>query len=131
MVWDNLGEGTTKSLSIKTLQYCVGVYINMTVIKYFPLTIVAMADNCAPFLVMIFAFFCIPSDPTVNLREFLATLLAVVGTILIVQGNAQMVNSGAIVVPVIGYILLVLKPLTAATGRIYLRLLKKIDAVTI
>ena len=56
----------------------------MTVLKYFPLTIVDMADNCAPFLVMIFAFFCIPSDPHVNLREFFATVLAVVGTILIV-----------------------------------------------
>ena len=77
------------SLILKTLQFCLAVYLNMAVIKYFPLIVIGISANCAPFLVMIFAYLCLPSDPRVNLREFCATLLAVIGTTLIIVGNTE------------------------------------------
>ena len=119
------------SLVFKTLLFCIAVYFNLTTIKYFPLTIVSMIDQCAPFLVMIFAYFFLPSDPRVNLRQFFATILAVIGTTLIVQGSTATNRVGAVVVPLLMYIFLGLRPITKATNVILLRILKKIDAMTI
>ena len=119
------------SLVLKTLLFCFAVYFNLTTIKYFPLTIVSMVDQCAPFLVMVFAYFFLPSDPRVNLRQFFATILAVIGTTLIVQGSTVADRVGAVVVPLLMYIFLGLRPITKATNVILLRILKKIDAMTI
>ena len=38
--------------------------IGMVLIKYVPLTIMAMADNCAPFIVMVLAFFILRETTT-------------------------------------------------------------------
>ena len=119
------------SLALKTLLFCIAVYLNTITIKYFPLTIVSMIDQCSPFLVMIFAYFFLPSDPRVNLRQFFATILAVVGTTLIIQGSTASNSVGAVVVPLFLYIFLGLRPVTKATNVILLRVLKKVDAMTI
>ena len=80
---------------------------------------------------MIFAYFFLPSDPTVNLREFFATLLAVIGTTLIIMGTTATDEVGAMVVPLIMYVCLALRPISKALGVIFLRILKKVDAMTI
>ena len=80
---------------------------------------------------MIFAYFFLPEDPKVNSREFYATLLAVIGTTLIILGSTATDGVGAVVVPLIMYVCLALRPVLKALGVIFLRILKKVDAMTI
>ena len=102
-------------------------------VKNFPLTTVAMSNNCAPFLTMIIACVILPSDKPASLLEFLATVVAVIGATLVVQGgvidtddDANMKSATAIM-----YFFLILYPIAKASGTVLFRLLKKIDSMTI
>ena len=100
-------------------------------IKYFPLTVVNISAYTTPFVVMILAYCFLPEDPPVNAREFIATILAIVGTILIVFGKDESSSAVSVIVPLIGYVSLVMRPVAKATGTIFLRILKKVDSMTI
>ena len=80
------------TLAIKSIQFCITVCVNMINVKNFPLTTVAMSNNCAPFLAMIIACICLPSDRPASLLEFSATVVAVIGATLVVQGGVAAKN---------------------------------------
>ena len=84
VAWQNLTRDIMPTMSIKSLQFCATVTVNMINVKNFPLTTVAMSNNCAPFLTMIMAFICLPSDTPASKLEFSATVIAVIGATLVV-----------------------------------------------
>ena len=84
VMWDNVDKGLAKSLSVKVIQNCVGVSSVLVAQKYLSLTTVCMIFNCAPFFVMVTAYFVLKERT--NFLEFFATFIAVIGASFLVFG---------------------------------------------
>ena len=84
VMWDNISKDVSKSLAVKVIQNCVGVSSVLVAQKYLSLTTVCMIFNCAPFLVIISAYFVL--NEKTNILEFWATAIAVIGASFLVFG---------------------------------------------
>ena len=56
----------------------------MILIKYVSLTIMAMAENCAPFIVMVLAYLIL--GETTSFLQIIATVISVIGALIVVYG---------------------------------------------
>ena len=124
----------------------------MAAVKYVPLTTLAMAENCTPFLVLVLAFFTLKEQT--SFLAFTATVVAVIGASMVVlnttgsgsddevdstSGNGIVLQSdddlksdeSQAAYPLFVYILIIAGPSMKSTGAILMRILKKLDIMTV
>ena len=87
VMYDSVRKDLAKSLVIKVVQNNVSVSLFMAAVKYVPLTTIAMAENCTPFLVLILAFFTL--NERTSFLAFTATVVAVIGASMVVINTTE------------------------------------------
>ena len=130
-MYDNIERGLVKSLITKVVQNNIGVSSALIALKYLSLTTVSMVFNCTPFLVIVGAYIVLGEHTKIT--EFLATFIAVVGATLLIFGadytEEQKDNQSVSLVMIYTLICLVL--VCKSAGTILLRMLKKLDNMTV
>ena len=131
VMYDNVEKGLVKSLCTKVIQNNIGVSSALIALKYLSLTTVSMVFNCTPFLVLVAAYFVL--GERTRFTEFLATFIAVVGATLLIFGAdpKDQENDNKNVSLVMIYILIGLVLVCKSAGTILMRMLKKLDNMTV
>ena len=131
VMYDNVEKGLVKSLCTKVIQNNIGVSSALIALKYLSLTTVSMVFNCTPFLVLVAAYFVL--GERTRFTEFLATFIAVVGATLLIFGAdpKDQENDNKSVSLVMIYILIGLVLVCKSAGTILMRMLKKLDNMTV
>ena len=128
VIYDSGQSDLRLSLGSKILQYNLLEIFSMILLKHVPLTIIAMANNCSPFLVMVLALLILKEKA--SCVSVSATLIAIVGASIVVFGANDDTKKQNISLAII-YLLLTLNPILKASGTILLRILKKLDSSTV
>ena len=131
VMYDNVEKGLVKSLCTKVIQNNIGVSSALIALKYLSLTTVSMVFNCTPFLVLVAAYFVL--GERTKFTEFLATFIAVVGATLLIFGadHTNEDNDNKNVSLVMIYTLIGLVLVCKSAGTILMRMLKKLDNMTV
>ena len=131
VMYDNVERHLVKSLCIKVAQNNIGVSSALIALKYLSLTTVSMVFNCTPFLVIVGAYLVL--GESTRLTEFLATFIAVVGATLLIFGadSPEETENNQNVSLVMIYILIGLVLICKSAGTILMRILKKLDNMTV
>ena len=131
VMYDNVEKGLVKSLCTKVIQNTIGVSSALIALKYLSLTTVSMVFNCTPFLVLVAAYFVL--GERTKFTEFLATFIAVVGATLLIFGadHTNEDNDNKNVSLVMIYTLIGLVLVCKSAGTILMRMLKKLDNMTV
>ena len=131
VMYDNVEKGLVKSLCTKVIQNNIGVSSALIALKYLSLTTVSMVFNCTPFLVLVAAYFVL--GERTKFTEFLATFIAVVGATLLIFGadpkDEDKENKSVSLVMI--YTLIGLVLVCKSAGTILMRMLKKLDNMTV
>ena len=131
VMYDNVEKGLVKSLCTKVIQNNIGVSSALIALKYLSLTTVSMVFNCTPFLVIVAAYFVL--GERTRLTEFLATFIAVIGATLLIFGaehEDENKDSKSVSLVMI-YTLIGLVLVCKSAGTILMRMLKKLDNMTV
>ena len=131
VMYDNVEKGLVKSLCTKVIQNNIGVSSALIALKYLSLTTISMVFNCTPFLVLVAAYFVLGEQT--KFTEFLATFIAVVGATLLIFGadHTNEDNDNKNVSLVMIYTLIGLVLVCKSAGTILMRMLKKLDNMTV
>ena len=118
----------------------------MAALKYVPLTTIAMAENCTPFIVLILAYFTLSERTT--FLQFTATVVAVIGASIVIIGAPDSESKDELdqevdsevdsetshnhaAYPLFVYVLIIAGPAIKSTATILMRMLKKLNPMTV
>ena len=126
-VWDGVDKQSAGPLVFRSIQGTVTNMINYSVVKYLPLTLIAIVTNMAPLIAMVLAYFLLKE----NLTKFDVIMLAltVLGIVVVVSFNNPDDTSGqpqpSTALSSILYIALFINPFLVAGSSIAMRKMKK------
>ena len=125
IMWDSVDSKSARPLGIRVVTGSWNIFLNFYTVKYFSLTLLAMVQNCAPFVSMVLAGAFLSEKSALSDWVYLVISFAAIA-LVIMFGKQAPENELNYTVNYWEYLGLVCLPFSISAGNLAMRAMKKL-----
>ena len=124
VMYDSVDSASIPPLATRVITGNFAIFVNFMAVKYFKLTMVAMAINCAPLLTLALAGPILKEKTTVG--QIVSLLFAFAGIAFMILGGDSEERRPAYVPHFLAYVALLMNPVCISAGNLAMRAMRKL-----
>jgi drug/metabolite transporter (DMT)-like permease len=124
VMYDSVDAASIPPLATRVITGNFAIFVNFMAVKYFKLTMVAMAINCAPLLTLILAGPLLKEKITTG--QIISLLFAFGGIAFMILGGEDGERRPAYTPHFLAYVALLMNPLCISAGNLAMRAMRKL-----
>jgi drug/metabolite transporter (DMT)-like permease len=124
VMYDSVDAASIPPLATRVITGNVAIFVNFMAVKFFKLTMVAMAINCAPLVTLILAGPILKEKTTVS--QVVSLLFAFGGIAFMILGGDDTERRPAYTPHFLAYVALLMNPICISAGNLAMRAMRKL-----